>query len=62
MSTPQVTIPDSAIERAARIASAMTADRAAAGHGGPAWSAQDVIVAAIDRGLAELELSYLKEG
>jgi hypothetical protein len=54
----KVLISDSQIERAAKIAEAMTADQEATGHGDAPWDAQDVLNAAVARGLAALEKAY----
>lgn len=54
----KVMISDEQIKQAARIAEAMTADPGATGNGDPAWDAQDVLNAAVTRGLDALEQSY----
>jgi 2-phospho-L-lactate guanylyltransferase (CobY/MobA/RfbA family) len=54
----KVLISDSQIQRAAKIAEAMTADPDATGQGDAPWDAQDVLNAAITRGLDALEQAY----
>jgi len=53
-----VTVLPSAIERAVRLAEAITADPNATHHGDGAWTAQDVINVALARGLDALEQTY----
>ena len=52
------TVPRSAIDRAARLIEAMTADPATTDPGDDPWTVEDVIAAALARGLDALEKTY----
>jgi glucosamine 6-phosphate synthetase-like amidotransferase/phosphosugar isomerase protein len=57
--TAAVAVLPSAIERAGKLAVAMTADPEVADDGDRTWTVQDVINVALSRGLGDLEQRYL---
>jgi hypothetical protein len=56
---PAVTLLPSDAERVAALAEAMTADPLLTPPGEPGWTVEDVIAAALGRGLAAMEAQYL---
>jgi hypothetical protein len=54
-----LTVLPADVDRAARLAEAMTRDRVATGAGDIAWDVEEVLGVALGRGLSVLERSYL---
>jgi hypothetical protein len=57
----RMTVPQSAIQRATRLAEALTSDPEVTGDGDGPWTAQDVLSVALLRGLEVMELQHLGE-
>jgi hypothetical protein len=54
----QLMVLSADFERAERLAAAMTADPVTTPPGDPGWTAKDVLIAAVGRGLAAMEKQY----